>query len=349
VGQPLLGRRQALWQAVEREHGSQGLFEVIKALEASDFFQRPQDMDAYWDNLETLRERVWRLLEAAHNDTALREKLFRMASFPGLCADGSAQIFNDLGIEVLVSEAQRYSASASEREAKLVTLAKGNARLKQLNRIASEDIAHRLKPEAEGGLGQWLRSQRREGVMGKVDDVEVYLSYQTALAKRLDLPWLSEHMLYRDTGDVKAAQIEQAYSTVLELGEGDGLVNQMLLEPYWEQCLHDHHPNTLEANARHFDEQCARLDELQEAQARLAQANGLPDEQKEALRLTLKGLADALGVPHPQVLTGQPMTDDSYNLLLNELGYREKQWMRELTHQALERHSEQRNRVTRQV
>ncbi|MBV6660450.1 hypothetical protein KV572_05870 [Pseudomonas yamanorum] len=349
VRQPLLGRRQALWQAVEREHGSQGLFEVIKALEAPDFFQRPQDMDTYWDNLETLRERVWRLLEAAHNDTALREKLFRMASFPGLCADGSAQIFNDLGIEVLVSEAQRYSASASEREAKLVTLAKGNARLKQLNRIASEDIAHRLKPEAEGGLGQWLRSQRREGVMGKVDDVEVYLSYQTALAKRLDLPWLSEHMLYRDTGDVKAAQIEQAYSTVLELGEGDGLVNQMLLEPYWEQCLHDHHPNTLEANARHFDEQCARLDELQEAQARLAQANGLPDEQKEALRLTLKGLADALGVPHPQVLTGQPMTDDSYNLLLNELGYREKQWMRELTHQALERHSKQRNRVTRQV
>jgi hypothetical protein len=54
-------------------------------------------------------------------------------------------------------------------------------------------------------------------------------------------------------------------------------------------------------------------------------------------------------VPQPHVLTGQPMTDDRYNLLLNELGYREKQWMRELTHQALERHNEQRNRVTRQV
>lgn len=349
IGQPLRERRERLWDEVEREHGSQGMFEVIKALETPQAFNTAQDRDAYWNAQEDLRQRVWRLLGAAYNDTPLREKLFKMASFPGLCADGSAQIFNDMGIEVMASEAQRYSNSSLECEARLVTLARGSARLKQLNRIVGEDIAHRLKPVAEGGLGQRLRSQMINGVSGEVDDVEIYLAYQTRLANRLDLPWLSEHMLYRDVARVEPAQIEQAYATVLGLGEGDGLVNQMLLEPYWEQYLHDHHPNTLEANARHFDEQCARLDELQEAQARLAQANGLPAEQKEALRVSLMGLADALAVPQPHVLTGQPMTDDRYNLLLNELGYREKQWMRELTHQALERHSEQRNRVTRQV
>ncbi|WP_455827621.1 NEL-type E3 ubiquitin ligase domain-containing protein [Pseudomonas graminis] len=349
VEQPLKGKREELWRTVEREHGSQGLFEVIKALETPEAFHTAQDSAAYFANRQDLQQRVWRLLEAAQHDAVLREKLFKMSSFPGLCADGSAQIFNDLGIEVIVSDAQRYSTTPTEREARLVTLAKGSARLKQLNRIAAEDIAHRLKKVNEGGLGQRPRSEIIDGVVGEVDDVEVYLAYQTALANRLDLPWLSEHMVYRDVADVRQAQIEQAYATVLELGAHDGLVNQMLLEPYWEQYLQDQHPHAFEANARHFDQQCALLDELQEAQARLAQAIGLPAEQKQALKATVQSLADALNVPHEKVLTGQPMTDDTYSLLLNELGYHEKQWMRELTQQALEHHGQQRNRVMRQT
>ena len=40
---------------------------------------------------------------AAYEDSALRERLFKMASFPGLCPDAGAQIFNEMGIEVLVS------------------------------------------------------------------------------------------------------------------------------------------------------------------------------------------------------------------------------------------------------
>jgi hypothetical protein len=340
IEEPQRQAHQQLWDEVEHEHGSQGLFEIIKALEPPEFIQTAEDDQAYAANQLQLSQHVWRLLRAVHADSELRDKLFKMSSFPGLCADGSAQIFNDMGIEVLANEAERYALSASEREGKLVTLAKGSARLRHLNKVAAQDIAHRLLPVKDGGLGLRLRAQLEDGLPGEVDDVEIYLSYQTTLASRLDLPWLADHMLYRITGDVHPAQIEQAFTTVLELGEGDGLVNQMLLEPYWEQYLHDRHPQAMEANARHFDEQCARLDELQEAQA-----NGLPDEQKEALRLTLKGLADALDVPPERVFTGRPMADETYNLLLNELGYREKQWMRELTREALERHGKERNRV----
>ncbi|WP_421524177.1 NEL-type E3 ubiquitin ligase domain-containing protein [Pseudomonas yamanorum] len=344
--QPLRGHREQLWQAVEREHGSQGLFEVIKALETPDAFNTAEDRQAYWSNQHDLQERVWRVLGAAHNDTALREKLFMMTSFPGLCADGSAQIFNDLGIEVMVNEAERYSGSPDQREGSLVTLAKGTARLKQLNRIAAQDIAHRLTPRDQGGLGQRLRSQLREGVAGEVDDVEIYLAYQTRLANRLDLPWVSEHMLYRDVARVETAQIEQAYTTVLGMGEGDGLVNQMLLERFWEQHLEATYPRAFEANNEHFADQLDLLDALREAQSRVAEAEaeGLPVAQRELLKMTLQGLADTLNVPHEQVLTGQAMTDETYDRMLNDLGYRRQQWLRDLTHQALERHGERRNR-----
>ncbi|MGP1666111.1 MAG: NEL-type E3 ubiquitin ligase domain-containing protein, partial [Rhodanobacter sp.] len=67
---------------------------------------------------------------------------------------------------------------------------------------------------------------------GEVDEVDIHLAYQTALANRLDLPWLSDHMLYRDTANVSPDRIQQAYTTVREMGQDDGLVNQMLLEPY---------------------------------------------------------------------------------------------------------------------
>jgi len=68
---------------------------------------------------------VWRLINATHADSALRERLFKLSSFPGLCGDGGAQIFNEMGIEVMASEARRFSASLAELEGRLVTLAKG--------------------------------------------------------------------------------------------------------------------------------------------------------------------------------------------------------------------------------
>ncbi|WP_404487077.1 dermonecrotic toxin domain-containing protein [Pseudomonas sp. HT11] len=326
---------QALWQAVEQEQGSQGFFEVIEALEIEGVFETDADRQRYAVNRPLLTQQVWRLLWAAHEDTELRERLFKMASFPGLCPDAGAQIFNEMGIEVMVSEIRRDTATAAELESRLVTLAKGSAHLKQLAKAVGQEIARRLRPVAEGGLGQRFRSQVRDGVPGEVDEVDIHLAYQTALARRLDLPWLSDHMLYRVNAAVSAAQIEQAYSVVLELDEGDGLVNQMLLEPWWEQHLRDAYDSQYRDNEREFGERFLALDDLQTAQAQWANAQALPEPERERLRAALKHLAEAVQVPESVVFTAKPMDDAQYNRLLNDLGYNEQEWMRRLTRRAL--------------
>ncbi len=327
--------RKMLWNTLEQEHGSQGLFEVIKSLELQDPAQTLVDQERMRVNRTELTQRVWQLILTASVDAPLRDRLFKMSSFPGLCADGGAQIFNNLGIEVLATEAQRYALSDSERADRLVTLAKGRAHLRQLEKIIQQDIAQRLRPVDKGGLGQRLRSQMVDGQPGEVDEVEVYLAYQTSLALKLDLPWLSDHMLYRLTANVRQEQIDQAYATVLELSEGDGLVNQMLLEPYWEQYLRDSHDREYRDNEQRYTEQFFKLDELQEAQAQWARSQGLPPEQKDALKQTLKRLANELEVLESVVFSGDEMSAELYNRLLNDLGYNEKEWMRRLTREAL--------------
>lgn len=331
--------REQLWDAVEAEHGSQGFFEVIKFLEPPTFFEHPEDVQRYALNKGEQAQQVWRLINATHADSALRERLFRLSSFPGLCGDGGAQIFNEMGIEVMASEARRFSVSLSELEGRLVTLAKGTARFKHLNQVAQEDIARRLREKNAGGEGLRLRSQLVDGEPGTVDEVDVHLAYQTSLAKRLDLPWLSDHMLYRETARVSPAQIEQAYLTVLELGQGDGLVNQMLLETYWEHFLRETHDSLYQENVIAYTQKFYRLDDLQPLQAQWLET------QQPQLREQLKALAQELDVPETVAFADAPISDDTYNRLLNDLGYNEQEWMRRLTREALDKASGRTNRT----
>ena len=335
--------REQLWDAVEDEHGSQGFFEVIKLLEPPEFFENPQDQQRYARNQAELTQRVWRLINATHADSALRERLFKLSSFPGLCGDGGAQIFNEMGIEVMASEARRFSASLAELEGRLVTLAKGAARLKHLNLVAQADVARRLRPIDAGGEGQRLRSELVDGEAGEVDEVDIHLAYQTALANRLDLPWLSDHMLYRDTANVSPDRIQQAYTTVREMGQDDGLVNQMLLEPYWETFLQETYDNRYQQNLTEYTQKFYRLDDLQTLQAQWREER--EPQQKAQLAEQLKALADELDTAENLVLSDTPISDALYNRLLNDLGYKEKDWMRGLTRTALKNAAQQRNRA----
>lgn len=328
---------KATWDALEHEHGSQGFFEVISSLEYPEFFESPADEVLYARDRDILLGQVRRMFQAMEADGELRQRLFRLASFPGLCADAGKQIFTDMGIEVEASQARLFSRTAAEREERLVKLARGAARLKLLGNVARADIAHRLKPVELGGLGLRLNTQVIDGVPGTVDEVEVHLAYQTRLARRLDLPWVSEHMVYRATAGVSDAAIVQGHNAVLALSAGDGLVDQMLLEPYWERFLKDHYREEFEANERYSDALFERLDELHSEQLAYAQAQDWNEEHKAAKASALKALAQPLGLDDSQVLTGQAMPEALYNQVLNNLGERRQQWLREQTHLLLSR------------
>lgn len=331
---------QRLWDDLEAEQGSQGFFEVIRSLQVEDItFQTPEDAGRYQLNRTQLSLNVWRMLQAMHSDDGLRERLFMMAREPFNCADAGAEIFNAMGIEVLVFEAYR-DASPSTLGPALARLARQKARLHQVNRIAQADVKHRLAPLDAGGLGLRLNTEVVEGQRGTVDEVEVYVAYQTGLKERLDLPWLSSHMAYRTTSGVSTEQLTTAANTVLELEQGDGLINQMLEQDFWNNYLMDTYPQAFRDNQCLHRDSTAGVDDLRSAQDDWAHYLRKPADQQDAvvaeqLRQQLTTLADKMDVPHSVVLTGEPMSDAIYLRILGDSFYDENELGRRLTRAVL--------------
>ncbi|WP_332880469.1 NEL-type E3 ubiquitin ligase domain-containing protein [Pseudomonas agronomica] len=237
------------WDDLEAEAGSQGFFDLLAQLtESADY----SDLSRRFG----LTSRVWRMLAAMGENTELRQELFRVAMHPDSCADAGSQIFNEMGIKVLIHEAYR-SASVQEIEAKLVALAQGKSRLDQLNEIARAAIQQRL------AAGEHFQALDDEGdITGTIDEVETYLAYQTGLAKQLALPWQSEGMLFGELSGVDEHMLEDAYRTVLELEMGDGRVNQIIGQDFWQVYLRHRYPIDIEENERIF---AAKADALLES------------------------------------------------------------------------------------
>lgn len=310
---PGLGRyRGEAWGDLADEPDSAGFFTVIRGLTQS------ADYRAGGEFRTDLAKRVWRMIDAADMDAELRNRLFTMASSPVNCADAGAQLFNNMGLEVLASEARSLSTSPQMLERQLVTLARSAARLDHVNEIARADMQERMA----SGLTP--------------DEVEVYLAYQTGLARRLDLPWQSRSMLHRPVAGVSESMIDHAYGAVLSLEYGDGLVNQMLEQRFWVEYLQATHPRAFEENTELYTVvKAGLLADLRQTQNERAHTRHRTDEYKNQLEEKLKELARQLPVPESVVLTGKEMTDEVYNRLINDLFEDEKELARRLTRMAL--------------
>ncbi|UQS17797.1 NEL-type E3 ubiquitin ligase domain-containing protein [Pseudomonas sp. HS6] len=267
--------RNEAWDNLMHEPDSQGFFQIIDSL------TRSADYRAGGTSRQILTRRVWDLIDAMDIDTGLREKLFNIALEPTTCVDASSEVFNIMGVHALASQAYAYSTSAGELQGKLVKLARGAARLERLNEIARADALSRPSREEE---------------------VEIYLAYQTRLGNRLDLPWQSEFMLYEGVAGVTRADIDNAYTTVIELETGDGLVNGMLEQPFWERYLREHQAEAYKINDASYERQLARL------------------EQRHSPNATV------------------PISDEDYVRELSELAYRRQGLGRTLTTTAMRQH-----------
>lgn len=327
---------ESIWDDLEHEHGSQGFFEVITKLEPPEFFEDPEDERLYAQNSPILTSQVRYMLSSMHADPELRETLFRMSSFPGLCPDAGSQIFTEMGIKVEARGVQIYSRTPAEREEGLVRLARGAARLKLLNHVIRADIANRLKPLDQGGQGLRLNSHVVDGQPGVVDEVGVYLAYQTRLAHALKLPWISDNMVYRNTANVPEASITNARTAVQALSEGDGLVDRMLKEPYWEAFLKEHYAQDYAANEESIGQQLMLFDDLHSAQIAFAQAEALNEEQKSEKRQALSSIVEQLQI-EDRVVPDQVMSDTLYEQVYNDLAARRNEWLREQTRLSLGR------------
>ena len=279
--------------------------------------------------------KVWRLIDAASSDTNMRNKLFTMATSPTNCADAGAQIFNAMGLEVMAYEINEAGSSPLELERDLLKLARGKARLVKIHDIARADVAQRVKPLEQGGLGLRFTSEVINGEPGTVDEVEVHTGYQVRLSSSLELPWVPNYMVYRLTAGVGNEEFRRAYTLIQEAEQGDGLANQLLEVPFWEAYLEKAYSTELEANVGVFEEKAQWLDQLRELQENWVRSAVRLEDRSPEQKTELVEMAEKLAVSEADILTQEPMDDSLYYRIYSQLADQRKELSRQLTRTAL--------------
>ena len=312
--------REESWHDLMAEPDSAGFFSVIRKLRESADYRSDEGR-------KRLTQRVWEMVDAVALDAKLREQLFKQIATPDDCGDFGAQLFNSLGIKVLVSKAYGEATSPAILEDRLVRLARGAARL---NRVADE-AAFEYKTQEQ--------LNKNDPGHPAPDEVEVHMAFETGLAERLQLPWQSEDMLYRERSGVTQKKIDMAYATITKGEQGDGLVNGMLdlySENFWEGFLKKTYPDQYARNTAAFDSRLGLLEDLRKAKAEWA----TPHQQTNAHTLARKiqSLAEQLDIADaPDLFDDAPMSEERYAELLIGIGYQRNELSRRLTREALAR------------
>ncbi|QKZ04001.1 NEL-type E3 ubiquitin ligase domain-containing protein [Pseudomonas eucalypticola] len=194
----------AKWQALRAEPGGNAFFQVFDELaESSDFRQA----ETYTD----LRDRVWKMIEAATHNTELRETLFTEAAHGTTCGDGASLLFSVLQVRTLVFEASR-GVTGEARQLQLLKLAKGLFRLDEVDKAAFADVRGRTTTP---------------------DVAEVQLVYRTRLADTLDLPGQPKGMRFARTADVTEQAIATAQANILAMDGTPAMVESVAARDFW--------------------------------------------------------------------------------------------------------------------
>ncbi|WLH34592.1 NEL-type E3 ubiquitin ligase domain-containing protein [Pseudomonas sp. FP2196] len=314
--------REESWHDLMAEPGSADFFKVIRK-------QRDGHDFAYDKSRRQLTARVWEMIDAAVLDSDLREELFKQAREPDNCEDGGAQLFNSMGIKILVSKAYNEPTSAQVLDNNLVRLARSAARLNRVAEVARTEV-------------QRQRQQNlitpHDPATPAPDEVEVHLAYQTGLAERLELPWQSKGMHYQPRSGVTEAKINAAYDSIMAREEGNGLVDAMIDlhgDPFWKRHLDRTHPTQFAIDDELFNTKREQIEDLRLAQAEWAAAN--PETNINRLARKMESLASQLGVAQVEVFSGEPMTDVDYNKLLLNAGRDRYTLARRWTREAMEK------------
>ncbi|WP_183129275.1 NEL-type E3 ubiquitin ligase domain-containing protein [Pseudomonas prosekii] len=312
--------RQPIWNAVEDEFGSMHFFDLLEDLtETADF----RAGGAYRADLTA---KVWRMLEAMHEDAELRETLFAEASVPTNCRDGAIQAFNDFGIRVLVHEAKQLG-NRGLIEAELVELAKGKSRIDKVNSIARKQVGERL------AAGETLRRVNAEGnIEGTIDVLEVHLKYLLKLADRLDLPWQPRSMLFDNLAGVTDVMINDAHDYVIATEADNGLRQAIVEVDFWQSFIEATHRaefKVLKERYHHITAFKIALDERAAGEDLTPRAR---DKRKEQLRI----LAFELGKPESAIAPGEVMTDEAYAAELASVETQINQLRHTLTQRAMD-------------
>lgn len=242
--------RQALWLQLARQANHESFFHLLSTL--------PDTLEYKLSGAD-LTHRVWLVIEAATENTELRELLFLNAETHGTCGDGRILSFSELETRVYEYNALRDVPRhrPEQRGRALLDLTRRLFRLERVDRLA--EAAAKNKDRAE------VRLQYRIGMTRGWPD-------------GLELPAQPEHMLYATP--IRGQRLLDAQAAVLADEASDRFLEDLIGRDYWIRYLRERNPEvfeTLESNASR------RLEEVEDAH---------PD--KDANELTRKSYLDAM-------------------------------------------------------
>lgn len=260
----LVARRTELWAQLAQEPNHERFFQLLRLL---------LDTQDYRLVRGDLTQRVWRVMEAAEENTELRQLLFQGAETHGTCPDGRILTFSDLEVRVAVYH--------QLRDIPLNRMAsRGRALLRLSRQLFRLDRVETLAEAA--GLG--------------MDRAEVRLKYRIGLTggwgDGVDLPGQPASMIY----DVPLSDelLEYTRASILEAEGTDALSVSMAERDYWISYLQDLHPQEMAALDVAVDERRQQLwDQLNQRLAR----NELSSEEYD---LELNRLGKAMDVLRTQ-------------------------------------------------
>lgn len=321
--------KQRIWDAVEEAEGAEPFFNELYKMQESSEFENPRSKPH-------LTAKVWQMVEAMAADTDLRDRLFLMALAPTTCVDAGAQLFNSMGVEVLVQQALALPEEPI-RTREMLGLAIGKSRIDELGSIAkarSDELVQEGFRYPVYDEEHFLVTQYDEAgnPLQNLDEVEVHLAYHTGLAQPLDLPWQSSIMTFSEP-NVTPAHLEAAYNRIEALERGDLLRARINEQPHWANYMRKENAAAFEPTERMI----GALDDLLVAQRALSAGNGLAESTRQTLRETIRSTGQALGKSAEQLAEGQVMTSAQYDEDLARLTLTYNQVLDGLTQGAITR------------
>ncbi|MRU49086.1 C-terminal novel E3 ligase, LRR-interacting [Pseudomonas gessardii] len=229
---PPYSSKHRIWDRLHALEGSGDFFFTLSQLRnTEDFLEAPAE----------LTRRVWTVLEAIDGNPAMRRDLFARATalMPEVtCGDGRILMFNEFEMRVLEFDALRM-AERGEGGAGLLKFARGMIRLEAVEGIAQATIKHR--PD--------------------IDPAEIRLALRIGLAQRLELPRQPSGMLYSQLSEVTQADLDRAYTTIVQSESTPGFEEKLVGLEYWLNYLKIKYATDFAALARELEHKTDGLDE----------------------------------------------------------------------------------------
>lgn len=244
--------RQAQWQSLSAQEGSQGFFNVLN------------DLENAGAGHTDLQRRVWEVVdtitEGNPESVALRQEMFEWAGRPA-CCDRAALSFSNLEIMALVYRA-RTLAMDGEQSAALLKLSRGLFRLEELEKIALADIEQRtIAINNTPGLSAALKTQQ----IRFLEEVEIKLAYRYGLKDRLGLPGQPRQVRFAHMGKVTPAMLDQACAKVLALDDSPEEFQSLVAKDFWKDFVTNKYRAQFEAQREPYQDRLAKLRDRQQA------------------------------------------------------------------------------------